>query len=1335
MVFVNYGLKYIFGPEDNNIYYVKIPTASAEIVSRCQSIYFKILAFFSSKDKTQDELRKAYNNLFPKLNSPSSLGETTGITYKGSAYLDKLKEIDKQEIIDSILTGKNTQDRSILYSIFFSMLWFCFFEYDGEIQNTRYNSNLSSNIFIKAKKYDYVYVVDDQSSFYKLLNKLNPAWGNSDSRYRDGSDNYTQIKTESVLKEGYYIYNNNLDAFFASEDNQKQLVSYAIDKNIELYQRIGTTLGNVLYLEFGNTMYSCFCQRIQEVINYKITSTETILNNEEDSDSLGFALQLNDDLIMSASGSNSYINFYVNFYNYALKLLNNYIENIKNKKDSIESRKEILENDEYIEKLLNSIIGVSKEDGGNNLSIKFDENFDFKLKIFDYENQGRYIADYLVKFIQYDKNDLSAGNVSKDRIKTIDDKNSTIVLPNGTITYPQYSEPIKNALEERKNSGEALESYFFFEKALYKNNITYYKNDENNEELKRKIDFITKISGNILYKISLLLFYKLIRTENPYITGVPSGDESSIDSMSITGCSYNLKQRFTAKNAIQITLNDEPFYNFKDFYSFIGKRLVATLVATLDIVDSNIGASENEKNVIENNREYSEYVKQRLSGKYYTEKDYFYIGEKNDKRLPNNAFVDIEFKVTEYDKNGENPSEVWIPITSIRKNNVSEDIVFNKSQEAREVHAGTYFDSMELTDIGGDTKEINLVLKSSNDINLENIIFNSLSSDSRTRELLSSGRNINNIFDELNELVERSESNFRIRFGYRDISRTDNQNNPTAIVTSNNDDRVFINRTKISDFGKPLPVEIYPWTYFKITGLSSEITNGQDTYTIKGVSSGSYLLSNFTLCGIPKNFSDNGTEEDYYGRPRNVIGKIAKWVMEASSKIDNFNNKKLTTARICFLGDKDGTIINDVDWNENTETNIFKTEYEYKLENGGTFKGGDIETIENGFFDSTQGEGTSNKKLAAKNFSLKSDARTLSIKEILDNLIVWLPSRVYYIGKIEGSEKTAAIWLPYENIYRLDGFFEKYPFKTERLKYQILEANAKIFPRGQKEQSETEYQKTYFIRVYFEGPGMSVKEGEDIENTENEEYLRVYNYRSLQQQVIENISISCPDDSELGQTISSVALLGSGQSLVYSFNKSTGTINEDCASISNSKTKSQKGNMFVNSEAFLNKNETWDYMNSSPKDFKPYLAFNNSKYIFLNSQTINNDSFPNTESAFREEATRFFTDLQNKQYTGEMTILGDPFYYFDASLQPAKYEIFLQMNRMKDSNLYQDRNIHTLQNIRSKYTGIYFITGIKHSIDTEGKFRTTLSISKRVFGSGKTTNSDKADEDKENEDT
>ena len=233
--------------------------------------------------------------------------------------------------------------------------------------------------------------------------------------------------------------------------------------------------------------------------------------------------------------------------------------------------------------------------------------------------------------------------------------------------------------------------------------------------------------------------------------------------------------------------------------------------------------------------------------------------------------------------------------------------------------------------------------------------------------------------------------------------------------------------------------------------------------------------------------------------------------------------------------------------------------------------------------------------------------------------------------------------------------------------------------------------------MYYEGPGRSTDENGNEEVTND--YLRIYNYRSLQEQVIENIDISC--ENEFGNTVSSVSLMGSGTPMTFVYNMDGGVINEDAIA------SNTKNIVDGDIKSHNNSSESFNYIfdPKSSQDLKPFFTLNNSQYIITDTKGIKNT--PSTLSTYTLAASHFFSDMQNKLYSGEMTILGDPFYYFDSSVEAGKYEIYLQMNRAENQKTYKM--------VPSRYTGIYYIKGIKHNIDSSGKYTTTLSIFKRIF--------------------
>lgn len=190
--------------------------------------------------------------------------------------------------------------------------------------------------------------------------------------------------------------------------------------------------------------------------------------------------------------------------------------------------------------------------------------------------------------------------------------------------------------------------------------------------------------------------------------------------------------------------------------------------------------------------------------------------------------------------------------------------------------------------------------------------------------------------------------------------------------------------------------------------------------------------------------------------------------------------------------------------------------------------------------------------------------------------------------------------------------------------------------------------------------------------------------------------------------ISSVTLLGVGTPIVFTYNRESGKLSTTMYSQVNGDEFKQETLTSNTSGARINDLGSYEsYFTGKPdENIKPYFALNNSKYMVLEDLGV--DELATSASHKQEAASRFFTSQQNKEFTGEITIMGDPFYYFDSTVEAGKYEIYLQMNRVADRTSYRLRE--------SKYTGIYYITGIKHSIDEAGKYTTTLSVVKRIFG-------------------
>lgn len=1327
-------LENMFGltENDGSKFEIEVPANSLGILRAAKSVYKHIFNYFSDVNNAKN-FQKVLDIIHDI--SYSQYFTSCLYSYVGADLLNKYRIFNNENVIKKALEDNRNSDRDDILSIFSAILFFSCFEYSANEIN---GPNNKCYLYEPLESYDgYKLKKTSDNALLRFSKTLNCGWNTKTYSiyFEDSKPTINNISgLESLLTDGICRKDETDYLVFITKEEAKQFISEAlsITGNYKSIDWHGEVNKYSFELNYGYSIYSKFIERIYDTLKKQSEYTQKTANYNSDENIRDTTIVLSNQFSLSGASANQKIlSSYERIYSYAFDLLKKYIEILKDEykdKEVKDLKKEFYKNGTsgYIERLINKIVGASN--GGNRY--EFAERT--SLNIFDSENNGKLIRDNILKYAQSSGQKLKNNNgyIIETNSKSISklSKNTTNCMVWEVCDSEDENEKMKIAkIIDRINTGAKFTdtSFYFYELNYFaEKNFNFNFEGENKEKIQERINELCKISGSIIYKACIFCLYNLKKTGDFKDAEVSKyrPDQHTYYYYQSDSSTYKLEKNFNTENSENADYNGVKYSDVSKLYNAIGKDLITYLNTLLEVEVKSASNRKKTESVRESADSFSEYVKNRFSDGYFTEKDYFYINDNGYSRIPVNSFIDIEFRVPKYTDNGIDIE--WIPVTAMRSynDNELEDIVFNQGEKDLEVHAGTYFESMELNDNGG-VKEISLSLKSSNDMNLERIIYNSLSLDSKINgynKNTSLGTTVANI-EKI--IKDNASSNFRVRFGYRDIASNDANNNKTTITSTNVSDGDFIDRAKIFKNSKNenyvKPVMVYPWTYFKITGLDSNIKDGEDTYNIKGVSSGSYILNNMTLCGIPSNFSNIATSSgennsgDYLGTPKNVVGKLAKWIMMASAddKKDSPGEKDLTTARICFLGDKPGTIVSGVDTSMGSNEEIIKTDYKYVLKGNGTtkndttgsegsvyLKGGNLESIESYFFN----ENNNKTILSAKNFNIKNDTVSISVKTILDNLIKWLPTRVYYIAK-NSKYGVVAIYLPYESIYKIENFFEKFPHKNERITYQVIEADAHIY-KGETDTAnkndENYYHKTYFIRMYYEGPGRSTDE--NGEETINSDYLRIYNYRSLQEQVIENIEISS-GDAEFGNTISSVSMLGSGTPLIFTFSKEEGTMNEDAVATSTGKIAERIIRSDTNATT-INQGQ-YSYIFDSSRDITPYFSLNNSLYVITDSKGVEN--LPTTMNTYTMEASHFFSDMQNKLYSGEMTILGDPFYYFDSSLEAGKYEIYLQMNRAEDQKTYKM--------IPSRYTGIYYIKGIKHNIDSSGKYTTTLSIFKRVF--------------------
>ena len=880
------------------------------------------------------------------------------------------------------------------------------------------------------------------------------------------------------------------------------------------------------------------------------------------------------------------------------------------------------------------------------------------------------------------------------------------------------------------------------DKENYNIDLPYYLQEGITFKNKEPSEIFSNISGNVVSKflISSLFTFKKYSTserESYYNTQTQSiidtvewkmSDKLSVENESYNQISFgseNVLVSCKAQNSADKKINQKNLETaFKNLVTIV-KNELKKVANELKVEET---SEENETEVttlLDSTKKFTDYISSRFTNSGH-ERDFFYINENANadiKRLPMTPFVDIEFRVPSYDFENKEFTDVWIPVTSVAKNETMNSIGVNDDSSivvdnqdgtiskiivdsnvstniegfSLGVEGGSYFDSFELVDSGQGAKEIALKLKSPDDYNLEKIILNSINIDSikslsKSKETEVSTQNS----DVVKNILKSTSANFRIRFGYRDEVPDVYADN--IIRESSNFSENFINRTKRT--GKKdnaddkiiKPVLMYPWTYFKITGVQTGIIADQNTYDITGVNSGTYALKSMSIAGVSLDFSgDTITNDDkkMVGYPKNVLGTIAGCLINASKVSEDKNEQ--ATPRICILGSDKGKVLSgfsrDSSGSDDTSSNtIYKedNEYSYELENLKEvyLEPSDLD-IENFFFAGTSPE-------EARVFTLRSNDSSsfVSIKTLLDKLVEWLPKRYYYISNSDS--KIYAARMSYEQIVGASGdernrLLYVEPHKFESIKYQVIEANASI--------SGGKCNKTYFIRFYFEGPKIEA-------NTDGEEYLRVYNYKNFQESLISESSINLNNGGlTLGNIVSAATVVttnSTGSSIVFSYNNEKNTIGETGINRKsagektlNSSTDENDVSSWVNSEGVIDTNQA-------------FLTMNN--VVFSNTNATEG---VNIASALQQAASVFFSAMSNQAYTGSLTIIGDPFYYFDSAIEPAKYEIYLNMNRVED--------LRSAKNAKSAFSGIYAITKITHSVDSSGVFSTTLEIMKRTF--------------------
>ena len=672
-------------------------------------------------------------------------------------------------------------------------------------------------------------------------------------------------------------------------------------------------------------------------------------------------------------------------------------------------------------------------------------------------------------------------------------------------------------------------------------------------------------------------------------------------------------------NDLIVKFNDKAKKIFKDIDEAFGK--IAKDKEDFRKTEARMGKyNEKEANILKNS---------------FSEEEFFFVKDLNNKKhIPISPYVEIDIKT--YPENMFYGSSTTIPEwVSVTKR--IEEISYN-NEIGESFYSDNYFESFSMNDLGNE-KEIKLTLKSSSETNLEDLLFNSITGPIKLHK-----QNKTEGIEELIEIIKNKDVNFRLRFGYSDITNTEETINNSDINSIE-----FSNRTLLENMGKPVIKS--PWLYFIITKFNVNTIENESTFEIEGVTLGNYILNNFVLYkvgGDNTSFSfshENGTVEK-------VLGEIAKSLYEASGHT------------ICILGgdEENPSVITGNNINNINDYSYRRFTLNNEVKN---FAASDLN------FDIFTSEASTspsaNQNVTSREFSLitekeSKEKKLPSIKEALDRLTDWLPTKMFALIEEGESRFAAPVSKTDDNI---DFIRNDFTIKEIKPYYEILEVDAKL-------DGEIDYSRKTFIRFFYKGPMAN----EDVEG------IRKYTFRGKQNSIVKSVSIE--NNVDFGKIKGTAGIIGSGFRSIYSADISV--LEENSGSLGNIVNSYLSGEDTEGSTVIIAKDGIVYYDSSIAEDIPE---------ITKEERKRNVDRL----------ASVFLFSMENHGYKGEIEILGDPFFLSDRSLQLGKYMIYLEINRNKN-NAYEGGYK------RSYYTGLYYITGIEHSMNSSGDFYTKLKIAK-----------------------
>ena len=563
------------------------------------------------------------------------------------------------------------------------------------------------------------------------------------------------------------------------------------------------------------------------------------------------------------------------------------------------------------------------------------------------------------------------------------------------------------------------------------------------------------------------------------------------------------------------------------------------------------------------------------------------------------------------------------------------------SDDTSSLKFDNYFETVTIEDNGG-VQNCKMQLFDKDLERLENIIIKSMIATKGGNE--AAMNNLNNATpSSILEFMPNPSSNinFRVRFGYSDLASGSNVYQPALKSSPEWKSRTTSNK-KNSLYIKS------PWLYFMMMGVNFNLTQKGLVANVEGISiSNTFLdktkiIKRFALMkGTPQKLFNSIGQQLYLATGGRV--QVVKGALAGGSHTSN-GTPILPDGVSRAIG-------SSVDYGSPSDLPI---QWSVDPEEGD-------DVYPDSLSDADKSDLEESSKWVNISLSLggepsyeidKSGKRTnkivnefMSVKELLNDFTSKVPTilRNKDTNKyITDAEKVKAI------IDNVDNTYDASVFEPIRYTYSVNEQTADL---GTGANTDT----IVVIRFFYRR----------LDNT-SQDYVRSYDYMQSPTSIVTAFNVK-----------NSLDFIQLNQSIIVKGKKLDALI-----STPSKETDSNEGS------APANVNEV----------FAGQLKSNN--FTLVNKVVEDNG-----DSNANIVADKVVQNMNDGIFFGNVEILGDPFYLFDATLQP--YQYYIRLNIYRNYNEYNPSNNKILN--QSYLTGYYLIKKITHTISSSG-FRTTLDV-------------------------